>query len=78
MTHQLGVNVYNYLLIVCNSRALVMDSNSVCCFCRCNKLLSSEDAVQMHAARTGHSQFSESVEEIKPLMEEEKQAQLLK
>jgi len=29
----------------------------------------------MHAARSGHSQFAESTEEIKPLTEEEKIAQ---
>ena len=33
---------------------------------------------QMHAARTGHKNFSESTEEIKPLSEEEKKAQLEK
>lgn len=31
--------------------------------------------VQAHAARTQHSSFSESTEEIKPLTEEEKQLQ---
>ncbi|CAH1792175.1 unnamed protein product [Owenia fusiformis] len=44
----------------------------------CGKLLSSENAVQMHAARSGHQSFSESTEEIKPLTEEEKKAQLEK
>ena len=29
----------------------------------------------MHAARSGHSQFAESTEEIKPLTEEDKIAQ---
>ncbi|XP_074649180.1 UBX domain-containing protein 1-like isoform X2 [Tubulanus polymorphus] len=42
----------------------------------CGKLLRDEDAVQLHAARSGHSNFSESTEEIKPLTEEEKQEQL--
>ncbi|KAL8623006.1 hypothetical protein ACOMHN_027126 [Nucella lapillus] len=41
----------------------------------CGKLLKSELDVQAHAARTQHSSFSESVEEIKPLTEEEKAAQ---
>jgi UBX domain-containing protein 1/4 len=45
---------------------------------RCGKLLKSTEAAEVHAARSGHSQFSESVEELKPLSEEEKQAQLLK
>jgi len=39
-------------------------------------LLKSEAEVQVHAARSGHANFSESVEEVKPLTEEEKQAQL--
>ncbi|XP_064622494.1 UBX domain-containing protein 1-like [Lineus longissimus] len=44
----------------------------------CGKLLRSENDVQMHAARTGHANFAESTEEIKPLTAEEKQAQLEK
>ena len=31
--------------------------------------------LKMHAARSGHSNFSESTEEIKPLTEEEKKQQ---
>ncbi|XP_070578908.1 UBX domain-containing protein 1-like [Ptychodera flava] len=42
----------------------------------CGKLLKSEIDVQAHAARTGHQNFSESTEEIKPLTEEEKKEQL--
>ncbi|XP_065192211.1 UBX domain-containing protein 1-like [Sycon ciliatum] len=41
----------------------------------CGKALRDATAAQTHASRTGHSQFSESVEEIKPLTEEEKAAQ---
>lgn len=41
----------------------------------CGKRLRSENDVQMHAARSGHSNFSESTEEIKPLTEEEKKQQ---
>ena len=44
----------------------------------CGKLLKSENEVQLHATRSGHTNFSESVEEVKPLTEEEKQAQLAK
>ena len=44
----------------------------------CGKLLKSEDEAQLHASRSGHTNFSESVEEVKPLTEEEKQAQLTK
>ncbi|XP_050404145.1 UBX domain-containing protein 1 [Patella vulgata] len=42
----------------------------------CGKLMKSELDVQAHAARTQHSSFSESTEEIKPLTEEEKKIQL--
>lgn len=41
----------------------------------CGKRLRSENEVQLHAARSGHSNFSESTEEIKPLTEEEKKHQ---
>ncbi|KAK2561013.1 UBX domain-containing protein 1 [Acropora cervicornis] len=41
----------------------------------CSKRLRSENEVQLHAARSGHSNFSESTEEIKPLTKEEKQQQ---
>ncbi|XP_052214211.1 UBX domain-containing protein 1-A-like isoform X2 [Dreissena polymorpha] len=44
----------------------------------CGKLLKDADAVQFHAAKTEHSSFSESVQEIKPLTEEEKREQLAK
>ncbi|XP_060070894.1 UBX domain-containing protein 1-like [Ylistrum balloti] len=44
----------------------------------CGKLLKGEMDAQAHAARTQHSQFSESVEEIKPLTAEEKAEQLRK
>ena len=46
--------------------------------CSCGKLLKSENEVQLHATRSGHTNFSESVEEVKPLTEEEKKAQLEK
>ena len=42
----------------------------------CGKQLRSELEVQTHAGRTGHQNFSESVEEIKPLTEEEKKEKL--
>lgn len=44
----------------------------------CGKLLKGEMDAQAHAARTQHSQFSESVEEIKPLTAEEKAEQMRK
>jgi len=46
--------------------------------CSCGKLLKSENEAQLHATRSGHTNFSESVEEVKPLTEEEKKAQLEK
>ena len=44
----------------------------------CGKLLKSEDEVQLHATRSGHTNFSESLEEVKPLTEEERRVQLAK
>ena len=44
----------------------------------CNRLFRSEIEAEVHATKTGHSNFSESVDEIKPLTDEEKQAQLVK
>ncbi|KAK6497937.1 hypothetical protein TWF506_004184 [Arthrobotrys conoides] len=42
----------------------------------CGKLLRNWDAVQFHAERTEHQNFDESVEEIRPLTEEEKKGKL--
>ncbi|XP_011195795.2 UBX domain-containing protein 1 [Zeugodacus cucurbitae] len=42
----------------------------------CGKLCKDQTEVEFHAAKTGHSNFSESTEEKKPLTEEEKKAQL--
>ncbi|XP_038075874.1 UBX domain-containing protein 1-like [Patiria miniata] len=44
----------------------------------CGKKLRTPEDVQVHAARTGHGNFSESIEEIKPLTAEEKQEQMLR
>ncbi|XP_046388786.1 UBX domain-containing protein 1-B [Ischnura elegans] len=44
----------------------------------CNKLFATQLEVEYHAAKSGHSSFSESVEEKKPLTEEEKKEQLKK
>uniref|UniRef100_A0A183T745 UBX domain-containing protein n=1 Tax=Schistocephalus solidus TaxID=70667 RepID=A0A183T745_SCHSO len=38
--------------------------------------LKSEEEIQVHSARTGHANFSESADTVKPLTEEEKQAQI--
>lgn len=42
----------------------------------CGKLCKDQAEVEFHAAKTGHSNFSESTEEKKPLTEEEKKLQL--
>ncbi|KAK2170723.1 hypothetical protein LSH36_1g22023 [Paralvinella palmiformis] len=42
----------------------------------CGKLLKSQEAAELHAARSGHANFSETTEELKPLSEEEKKKQL--
>lgn len=44
----------------------------------CGRLFKNQLEVEFHAAKSGHSSFSESTEEKKPLTEEEKQAQLQK
>jgi len=45
---------------------------------RCGKILRDASAVELHAHRTGHENFAESTDEIKPLTEEEKKEQLAK
>nr|XP_031859487.1 uncharacterized protein CI109_005135 [Kwoniella shandongensis]KAA5526559.1 hypothetical protein CI109_005135 [Kwoniella shandongensis] len=42
----------------------------------CGKIFRSEATASFHAERSGHDQFEESTEEIKPLTEEEKKAKL--
>ncbi|KAJ2034924.1 hypothetical protein GGI03_003094 [Coemansia sp. RSA 2337] len=42
----------------------------------CDKLFSSADLAQVHATKTGHQDFAESTEAIKPLTEEEKKQKL--
>ncbi|XP_065360375.1 UBX domain-containing protein 1 [Calliphora vicina] len=42
----------------------------------CGKLCKDQSEVEFHAAKSGHSNFSESTEEKKPLTEEEKKQQL--
>lgn len=42
----------------------------------CNRLFRTQLEVEFHASKSGHSNFSESTEEKKPLTEEEKKAQL--
>jgi len=44
----------------------------------CGRLFKSQVEVEFHAAKSGHSNFSESTEEKKPLTEEEKREQLAK
>lgn len=44
----------------------------------CGKLFRTETEIEFHAAKSGHSKFSESTEEKKPLTEDEKKEQLAK
>lgn len=46
------------------------------CSYRCNKLFKNQLEVEYHAAKSGHSSFSESTEEKKPLTDEERKEQL--
>ena len=41
-------------------------------FSSCGKLFQTNEEVEFHAVKSGHSNFSESTEEKKPLTEEEK------
>ncbi len=45
---------------------------------RCNKLFKTQAEVEFHAAKTQHTDFSESTEEKKPLTDEEKAEQVRK
>ncbi|KAA3675511.1 uncharacterized protein DEA37_0001597, partial [Paragonimus westermani] len=47
-------------------------------FYYCSKSLRNEEEVQIHSARTGHVNYSESAEEVKPLTDEERKAQMEK
>lgn len=44
----------------------------------CDRLFKSQVEIEFHAAKSGHSNFSESTEEKKPLTEEEKREQMQK
>ena len=50
----------------------------VVCAVSCGKQLRSEQDAQAHAARSKHTNFSESTEDVRPLTAEEKQEQLAK
>lgn len=45
-------------------------------FVRCGKLFQSSLEVEYHATKSGHDSFSESLEERKPLTEDEKRDKL--
>ncbi|XP_071454498.1 UBX domain-containing protein 1 [Hetaerina americana] len=60
-----------------NNASSEMSAKSLKCD-ECNKLFATQLEVEYHAAKSGHSSFSESVEEKKPLTEEEKKEQLRK
>lgn len=52
-------------------------ANSIKCN-DCNRLFKTQMEIEFHAAKSGHSNFTESTEEKKPLTEEEKRDQLAK
>ena len=43
----------------------------------CGKILSNMANLELHANKSGHSDFSESTEEVKPMTDEEKAAKVL-
>lgn len=60
-----------------NSNEAAQQAKSIRCD-DCGKLFKTTDEVEFHATKSGHSNFSESSEEKKPLTEEEKKEQLAK
>lgn len=50
-------------------------NNNLCVF-SCGKILRNEEEMELHAAKSKHTNFSESTEEKKPLTEEEKKEQM--
>lgn len=60
-----------------NAAAAALEAKSLKCD-DCNRLFKTPEEVEFHAAKSGHSNFSESTEEKKPLTEEEKKDQLAK
>lgn len=60
-----------------NSEAKSANPKSIKCD-ECGKLFSHDTEVEYHAVKSGHSKFSESTEEKKPLTEEEKKEMLAK
>ncbi|KAI3650527.1 hypothetical protein MP228_004008 [Amoeboaphelidium protococcarum] len=57
------------------SEAQPQDAKSLQCL-DCGKLLKSSQVAEYHATKTGHQNFTESTEEVKPLTEEEKRLKL--
>ncbi|TFK48412.1 hypothetical protein OE88DRAFT_1664196 [Heliocybe sulcata] len=55
--------------------AAPVEAKSIKCL-QCEKLFKNVDLANYHAEKSGHDQFEESVEEIKPLTEEEKKQKL--
>ncbi|XP_063699621.1 UBX domain-containing protein 1-B [Culicoides brevitarsis] len=60
-----------------SSSAPPAEAKSIKCN-ECNKLFRTQLEVEFHASKSGHSDFSESTEEKKPLTEEEKKEQMAK
>ncbi|KAG5674533.1 hypothetical protein PVAND_004495 [Polypedilum vanderplanki] len=58
-----------------SDQAIPQEAKSIKCE-DCGKLFKTTIEIEFHAAKSGHSNFSESTEEKKPLTEEEKKAQL--
>ena len=60
-----------------STRAIAEGQVALSLICNdCGKKLRTHAGAEFHASKTGHTNFSESTEEIKPLTEEEKKAKL--
>lgn len=74
----LVLEVSHFLFLLLEWRWYVVSEEALFSVGSCGKLFKSQLEVEYHATKSGHSNFSESTEEKKPLTDEEKQEQLRK
>lgn len=70
MTHEFGANPVPFRIRLCTPLA-----QSIKCT-DCGKIMKNSAFASFHAEKSGHTNFEESTEEIKPLTEEEKKQRL--
>ena len=77
MTHQKDANIDDPIEKVPKGGGAGLLAQSYKCN-ECGKILSNMANLELHANKTGHSDFEESTELEKPLTAEEKQVKILK